>query len=201
MEFKCSKEECDGDCPEQLINMVNEVLSNGRLIVYPTETIYGIGGDPLDESVIKKIKEVKNAPPDKKISVAYNSLEQASEYLDIPDLAWEVGEEFLPGPLTIVVETDDGTEGIRVSDHPMAQAIIEDFGPITSTSANVHGRPDPIDVDTAKIQLDDGITLYVNCGDCKYGIGTTVVKITDEIEILREGVVEREDLEEKWKVI
>ena len=201
MEFKCSKEECDGDCPEQLINMVNEVLSNGKLIVYPTETIYGIGGDPFDESVIEKIIEVKKAPPDKKISVAYSSLEQASEYLDIPDLAWELGEEFLPGPLTIVVETDDGTEGIRVPDHPMAQAIIKDFGPITSTSANVHGRPDPIDVDTSKIQLGDGITLYVNCGNCKYGMGTTVVKITDKLEILREGVVEREDLEERWKVI
>lgn len=201
MEFKCSKEECDGDCPEQLINMVNEVLSNGKLLVYPTETIYGIGGNPFEESVIEKIIEVKKAPPDKKISVAYSSLEQASQYLDIPDLAWELGEEFLPGPLTIVVETDDGTEGIRVPDHPMAQAIIKDFGPITSTSANVHGRPDPIDVDTARIQLGDGITLYVNCGNCKYGMGTTVAKITDKLEILREGVVEREDLEERWKVI
>lgn len=200
MEFKCSKEECDGDCPDQLVNMVNEVLSNGNLIVYPTETIYGIGGDPFDESVIEKIKEVKKAPLDKKISVAYNSLNHASEYLDIPELAWELGEEFLPGPLTIVVETEGGTEGIRIPDHPMAQRIIEDFGPITSTSANVHGRPDPIDVDTAKIQLD-GITLYVNCGDCRYGIGTTVVKVTDEIEILREGVIERDDLEKKWKVI
>ncbi len=200
MEFKCSKEECDGDCPEQLIDMVNEVLSNDDLIVYPTETIYGIGGDPFDETVIEKIIEVKKAPPDKKISIAYNSLDQASEYLDIPELAWELGEEFLPGPLTIVVETDEDTEGIRVPNHPMAQRIIKDFGPITSTSANVHGRPDPIDVDTAKIQLD-GIALYVNCGDCKYGIGTTVVKVTDEIEILREGVIEREDLEEKWKVI
>ena len=201
MEIKCSKEECDGECPEQVIDMINEVLSNRNLIVYPTETIYGIGGDPFNESVIKKIKEVKKAPLDKKISVAYSSLEQASEYLDIPDLAWGLGGEFLPGPLTIVVETDDGTEGIRVPDHPMAQAIIKDFGPITSTSANVHGRPDPIDVDTSKIQLGDGITLYVNCGNCKYGMGTTVVKITDKLEILREGVVEREDLEEKWKVI
>lgn len=201
MEFKCSKEECDRDCPEQLVSMVNEVLSNGNLIVYPTETIYGIGGDPFDEAVVEKIIEVKKAPPDKKMSTAYNSLEHASEYLDIPDLAWEVGEEFLPGPLTIVIETNEGTEGIRVPDHPMAQAIIEDFGPITSTSANIHGRPDPIEVETAKIQLDGDITLYINCGNCKYGIGTTVVKIADEIEILREGVIERKDLDEKWKVI
>ena len=201
MEFKCSKDECDGDCPEQLTNMINEVLSNGNLIVYPTETLYGIGGDPFDESVREKIIEVKKAPPDKKISTAYKSLEHASEYLDIPDLAWELGEEFLPGPLTIVVNTEDGTEGIRVPDHPMAQTIIDDFGPITSTSANVHGRPDPFDIETAKLQLDGGITLYVNCGKCKYGIGTTVVKVNDEIEILREGVVEKEDLEEKWKVI
>lgn len=201
MEFKCSKEECDGECPEQLLNMANEVMSNGNLIVYPTETIYGIGGDPFDGSVVEKIKEVKKAPSDKKISIAYKSLEHASEYLSIPDLAWEVGEEYLPGPLTVVIETDEGTEGIRVPDHPIAQAIIEDFGPITSTSANIHGRPDPVEIETAKIQLDGDITLYVNCGNCKYGIGTTVAKITDEIEILREGVIERDELEERWKVI
>ncbi len=176
---------------------MNEVLKNGECIVYPTETLYGLGGDPFREGMMDKIKEIKDAPSDKKISIAYKSLEHASEFVDLPELAWDLGKEFLPGPLTLVVETSKGTEGIRIPDHPLAQAIIDDFGPITSTSANIHGRPAPREIKTAKIQLDGRVKLYVNCGRCRYGKGSTVVKIDDDIEVLREGVISEEEIGDK----
>lgn len=197
MEFKCEEDECDEDCSEYLITTVNEVLKNGELIVYPTETIYGLGGDPFEEGMMDKIRDVKEAPPDKKISVAYSSLDHASEYLDLPELAWELGDHFLPGPLTLVIDTPEGTDGIRVPDNALAQAVIEDFGPITSTSANVHGRPAPLEVETAKIQLGDRVKLYVNCGRCKYGEGSTVVKVDEDIEVLREGVISKKEIGDK----
>ncbi|MFW5946235.1 MAG: L-threonylcarbamoyladenylate synthase [Candidatus Natronoplasma sp.] len=197
MDFKCEEDECDEDCSPYLISTVNEVLKNGECIVYPTETLYGIGGDPFMEGMMEKIRDIKQASSDKKISIAYASLDHASEFFDIPELAWEIGEEFLPGPLTLVVETSEGTEGIRIPDHPLAQAIIDDFGPITSTSANIHGRPAPREIKTAKIQLGGKVKLYVNCGRCKYGDGSTVIKVDEEVEVLREGVISKKELGDK----
>ncbi|MFO7791452.1 MAG: L-threonylcarbamoyladenylate synthase [Candidatus Saliniplasma sp.] len=198
MEIKCGKKECDGDCPDKIAYVAGEVLSNSELIVYPTETLYGLGGDALDVMILDKIRKVKQAPKDKKISSAYSSLDEASSYVNLPELAWELGEHFLPGPLTIVVEEGDQTRGIRIPDHPLAQKIIEDFGPITSTSANIHGKPDPIDIDTAKMQLGSDVKLYINCGECEYKEGTTVLKIKKEdIEVLREGVLSVESIGDK----
>ncbi|MGM0406038.1 MAG: L-threonylcarbamoyladenylate synthase [Thermoplasmatota archaeon] len=198
MEVECDKKECDGDCPESIFYLAEEVLLNGELIVYPTETLYGLGGDAFDVLILDEIRKVKEAPPDKKISTAYISLEQASSHLDIPDLAWELEEHFLPGPLTIVVEKDGDTYGIRVPDHPVAQKIVEKFGPITSTSANIHGKPDPTDMETAKTQLGNKVKLYINCGECKYKEGTTVLLIHDgDIEILRKGAISLETIGDK----
>jgi len=197
MEFKCKEDECEKDCSPYIISTINEVLKNGECIVYPTETLYGLGGDPFREGMMQKIRDIKEAPPDKKISLAYTSLNHASEFFDIPELAWNLGEEFLPGPLTLVIETPEGTEGIRVPDHPLVQKIIDDFGPITSTSANIHGRPAPQEIKTAKIQLAGKVKLYVNCGRCKYGEGSTVVKVSEEIEVLREGVIKKEEIGDK----
>ncbi len=197
MEFKCEEEGCDGDCSPYLLSTIDEVLKNGECIVYPTETLYGIGGDPFRDGMKEKINRIKGAPLEKKISTAYSSLDHASEFVEIPDLAWELGENFLPGPLTIVVEVDDETEGIRVPNHPLVNTITDEFGPITSTSANEHGRPPPIEVETSKIQLGNEIKLYVNCGPCRYGQGSTVVKVHESIEILREGVISKEEIGDK----
>ncbi|MEF8874358.1 MAG: L-threonylcarbamoyladenylate synthase [Candidatus Thermoplasmatota archaeon] len=197
MEFKCEKKECDGECAAYMISTINEVLSNGELIVYPTETLYGIGGDPYKEGMMDKIRGVKEAPQDKKISIAYSDMDQASEFIDedLPESAWALEEKLLPGPLCIVVETEDGSEGIRVPDHPLPQKIVQDFGPITSTSANVHGRPAPMEIKTSKIQLDGRVKLYVNCGSCELGRGSTVVKLKDDgFEMLRGGPISKEEI-------
>ncbi len=197
MEFKCEKKECDGECAAHMISTINEVLSNGELIVYPTETLYGIGGAPQEEDMMDKIRRVKEAPEDKKISLAYSDIDQAAEFIDedLPGSLWTLEEKFLPGPLCIVVETEEGTEGIRVPDHPLAQKIVKDFGPITSTSANIHGRPAPVDIKTSKIQLDGRVKLYLNCGRCELGRGSTVVKVKDDgFEILREGPISEKEI-------
>lgn len=197
MEIECDKKECDGDCPGMMVKMADEILSMGELIVYPTETLYGLGGDALDIATVDKIRKVKQAPEDKKISVAYNSLEHASNFIDIPELAWNIEEEFLPGPLTLVVERGNSSEGIRIPDHPVAQKIIERFGPITSTSANLHGMADPIEKEDSKMQLGDDVRLYIDCGRGEYNTGTTVIKVDEEIELLREGVISMEEITER----
>lgn len=193
------KKKCDGMCPEGIITLATEVLNQGELIVYPTETLYGIGGKAHDLAIEEKILKAKKSPPDKKISVAYNDLEQAGEYLEmeLPDHAWELEKHFLPGPLTIVIETDAATDGIRIPDHPIPQKIIEKFGPITSTSANTHGMQDPVSIESARFYLDAEVKLYIDCGPCEYGMGSTVVKVGEELEILREGAIEEKEIGEK----
>ncbi|MFW6141554.1 MAG: L-threonylcarbamoyladenylate synthase [Candidatus Saliniplasma sp.] len=199
MEVECDKKKCDGDCPDSIGYLAEEVLSNGELIVYPTETLYGLGGDAFDVFVLDEIRNVKEAPADKKISTAYRSLEEASNYIDIPELAWELGEYFLPGPLTIVVKEENKTHGIRIPDHPVSKMIIEKFGPITATSANIHGMQDPVDMETAKTQLGSKVKLYINCGGCKYKEGTTVLLLhkDGDIEVLREGAISIEVIGDK----
>lgn len=193
------KKKCDGDCPEGIVTLAVEVLSQGELIVYPTETLYGIGGKSHDMVVEEKIIEAKSSPPDKKISTAYTDLKHAAEYLEmeLPDLAWEMEKHFLPGPLTLIIESGNVTEGIRVPDHPIPQKIIEKFGPITSTSANIHGMEDPVDIENARFQLDAAVKLYIDCGPCQYGEGSTVVKVGDDVEVLREGAVKEKEIGEK----
>ncbi len=195
MKLKCDKKTCDGRCNPNMITMAEEVLAAGELIVYPTETLYGIGGDALlKPAMFYKINILKGAPEDKPISVAYSSIEHASEHIDMPEKAQELAERFLPGPLTIVIDTPEGTEGIRIPDHPLAKAIIERFGPITSTSANRHGMPPAIDIETAQMQFGNDIALYIDCGRTRTDEGTTVVKVNETIEILREGTITRDDI-------
>ncbi len=195
MNIKCDKKECDGRCNPNIFTMASEVLAAGELIVYPTETIYGIGGDAqLYPAICYKINTLKGAPMDKQISVAYSSIEQAAEFVDLPQKAIELAERFLPGPLTIVIDTPEGTKGIRVPDHPLVKGIIEYFGPITSTSANKHEMPPAEDIDSANMQFGSDIQLYIDCGKKQSGVGTTVVKVNDEIKILREGAIKRDDI-------
>ncbi len=195
MKIKCDKKKCDGRCNPNIFTMAREVLSAGELIVYPTDTLYGIGGDALlSPAMSYKINTIKGAPLEKPVSVAYSSIEHALEYVDLPSKAMELAERFLPGPLTIVIDTPEGTKGIRVPDHPLVKGIIENYGPITSTSANRHGMPPATDIDAAQMQLGNNIQLYIDCGRSRTDVGTTVVKIDEEIRILREGVIERDDI-------
>ncbi len=195
MEIKCSEEECKGKNIESIITMVKEVLEMGELIVYPTETLYGLGTDATRPDLIDKVRNVKGTPTEQGISIAYLDIEHAAEFLgDIPELAWELAEKFTPGPLTTVIEKDGKTEGIRIPNQPLTRKIIEDFGPITATSANKHGAPSSIDISTAKTQLGDDVLLYLNCGVCKIGQGTTVVKVDERVELLREGAISKEEL-------
>ncbi len=194
MIIRCEKEECDGRCNPNMFYMTSEILGEGGLIVYPTDTLYGIGGDATRPEISIEINRLKGAKEDKPISVAYSSVEHISEYVDLPPKALELARRFLPGPLTIVVDTPQGNIGIRVPDHPLAAGIIKNFGPITSTSVNIHGMDPVDDIDSALSLFGNKIQLYIDCGKSRMKTGTTVVKVNDKIEILREGAIGRDEI-------
>ncbi len=184
---------------------VIEVLRNDGTIVYPTDTLYGLGVNPFKKEAVKKMFEIKKRPLDEPVSIAVWDISQIEEYVELTDLARHTTKEFLPGPLTILLKKRDPASlpivssenrlGIRILDHPVTLPILEKFGPITSTSANLHGYELPCDIDTPIEQLGDSVDVYIDSGRCRYGQESTVLDVSsDPPKIIRPGVMSHERL-------
>ena len=183
-----------------VIEKAVEILKNNGLIVYPTDTLYGIGGNPFNEKVIKKIFEIKKRP-NVPISVAVSKMDMIKKIAYLNSTAIRICEKFLPGPVTIVLlkkkknvpallTANSEKIGIRIPDNKIALRIINRFGPVTCTSANIHKGKNPVDIETAKKQFGDKISLYIDDGKCKYSKPSTVVDVSDgKIKIIRKGVI------------
>lgn len=190
---------------EDLVRVV-EALKSGGLVVYPTETLYGLAADPYDEEAVDRLFRTKRRPRGEPVSVALPGLEEAQSLAHFSPLALNVWAAFMPGPLTLILRampeappyvlTEEGNIGLRMPRHPVALTIAREFGPITASSANVHGQPPPKTIEEARSQLADEVDLYVDAGPCPVGRGSTVVDLTGDRPIVkREGAVPREELE------
>ncbi len=174
-----------------------EILKSGGIIVYPTETIYGLGADIFNEQAVHKVFEIKGREHTRAVSLAVLN-EQIEDYAEVNEIAQKLIEKYLPGPLTLVLRKKENvpswitqTEfvGIRVPKNETAQKILKKFGPITSTSANLSGRQNPIKVAEISDEIKSKVDLILDSGETKYSGPSTVVKVTDKIEILRDGVL------------
>ncbi|MDY7081275.1 MAG: L-threonylcarbamoyladenylate synthase [Halobacteria archaeon] len=174
-------------------------LRRNELVIYPTETVYGIGGDALNEGTVEKVFKAKKRPFSKPISMGVSSVETARRYTEPGDDAVEFMREFLPGPVTpIVPKTDEvpdvltaGSEkvGIRVPDDETALELLGRFEPITSTSANISGGESARRVDELD-EIREKVEVVIDAGECQYGQGSTVVDTTTETwEVVREGAM------------
>jgi len=132
---------------KKVINEAVKVLQKGGLVVFPTETLYGIGADATNPKAIKKLNNYKKRPFGKPYSIAVSDQKMAEEYVELNQTARNLYRQFLPGPVTIVssgkhkvapgVESETGTLGIRIPDYPLVTEIVKNLGkPITATSAN-----------------------------------------------------------------
>lgn len=162
------------------------------LIVYPTDTLYGLGADALSDEAIFKVFEAKGREYHRPISIAVSDPDMIGAVAYVDDLAQACIDEFLPGPVTIVLKARNiispqltaGTKriGIRYPDHEVALKIISGFdSPITATSANISGGPDPVCVEMCNVPYD----CVVNAGPLP-GIPSTVVDLVDR-QIIRAG--------------
>ncbi|MFB6222664.1 MAG: L-threonylcarbamoyladenylate synthase [Haloarcula sp.] len=160
-------------------------VRDGDLVVYPTETVYGLGADALDPDAVKRVFDAKGRDSDKPISMAVPDIASAREYTRLNERELAFMREFLPGPVTVVVERRDEVPdvlvagrdrvGIRVPDHEAALELLAEAGPLTATSANISGNPSARSVDDldaiserAAVVLDGGQTG---------GTGSTVVDV------------------------
>jgi len=190
---------------EKAIKVALAVLKKGGLVIYPTETCYGIGGDATNLKAIRKVLEFKGNRGGKPISIAVSDKKMAEKYVVINKTADNLYQEFLPGPLTVVskskgktvriLEAGKGSLGIRIPEYPLVIEIIKEFGkPITSTSANTSGKKTPYCLKdvlkyTSKKRLEL-INLFLDGGRLPFHLPSTVVDTTlNEPAILRRGEI------------
>ncbi|MBI0583550.1 MAG: threonylcarbamoyl-AMP synthase, partial [Methanomassiliicoccus sp.] len=151
--IKCEMRDGAPSIPESRLKQIVGELAAGRLIVYPTETVYGLGCDPFDETAVKRIYMAKRRPFDMAMSIMVKDLRMMEEVALLDDRARHLVKKFMPGPLTIIVTkrpavpdilTASTNEiGLRIPDNPVAMKLIEEFGPLVTTSANVHSHKNP----------------------------------------------------------
>jgi len=182
-------------------------IRTGGLVVYPTETVYGLGADACSNEAVAKVFATKRRPLEDPIPVVVNSFELANRIAELTPIAELAFKKFLPGPLTLVVKAKPGkiselvtagTEnvGIRVPDHPVALKLIEFVGgPITATSANLSGKPAPISSRGALEQLGEYVDVALDSGKCKLGKPSTVLDLSSgPPRVLREGPISEKEL-------
>ena len=200
--------EVDPKRPEiRVISEAAATIRTGGLVLYPTETVYGLGADACSDEAVAKVFAAKARPLEDPIPVAVNSLEMARQIAELTPIAELAFKKFLPGPLTVVAKAKPnkisklltgGTEniGIRIPDHPVVLKLIKFVGgPITATSANLSGKSAPSTVREALEQLGKCVDAALDSGKCKLGTPSTVVDLSSgPLRVLREGPISRKEL-------
>jgi len=183
------------------------VIRNGDLVAFPTETVYGLGANALDESSVAKIFNIKGRPQDNPLIVHITSIDEVKPLVvDVPDVFELLAGRYWPGPLTLIMKKSDiipdnvtaglKTVAIRMPAHPAALALIRAFGsPIAAPSANPSGRPSPTKASHVLSDIGGKIPYILDGGDCEVGIESTVLDISGVVpKILRPGFVTYEEL-------
>jgi len=189
-----------------VIKKALNVLKNDGLFVFPTETCYGIGASATSQKAIDKLLLYKTRREGKPLSIAVSDLKMASKYVSVNEIAANLYQNYLPGPITVVsrglgkvaagVESEYGTLGIRIPDYDLVLDIISEFGePFTATSANISYLPKPYSIesllkDTPQKSLDL-IDLIIDAGELPHREVSTVVDTTmNNLNIMRQGQID-----------
>lgn len=188
---------------------IAEVIKNGGIAVFPTETVYGIGVNALNANAVKRLYEVKQRPLDKAISLLVSNIEMIEQVAkDITDVEYGLIKEFFPGPLTIILNKKDivpdivtaggSTVGVRMPENEIALKLIEYAGiPIAAPSANISGNPSGTELNTIMNEFKENVDCYIDGGKSKIGLASTIVQVIDGVpHILREGSVTKQQIEE-----
>ena len=194
---------------EDQITAAADILRQGGLVAIPTETVYGLGANALDETAVHKIFEAKGRPQDNPLIIHVPGPQWLPRYCeDVPPLAYTLARKFWPGPLTMILKrkkvvpdaTTAGldTVGVRCPDHQVTLAIIREAGvPIAAPSANTSGRPSCTCAADCLEDMDGKIDAVVDGGPCQVGVESTIVDLTcDPPRLLRPGGMPLEALEE-----
>ena len=184
-----------------------QIICQGGLVAIPTETVYGLGANGMDESAVAKIFQAKGRPQDNPLILHLYGPEQMVDYCEnIPESAWLLAKTFWPGPLTMVRPAKDNvpkrttgglsTVAVRCPDSPITRQIIRLAGvPLAAPSANISGKPSTTTAEHVRHDHDGRIDAIVDGGPCRVGVESTIIDLTEERpRLLRPGGVTPEQL-------
>lgn len=182
-----------------------DVLQNGGLVAFPTDTVYGLAALPFKEEFVEGLFSAKGRNNSRAIAILigdYEDLKKVVEHFD--ELSMRLAKCFWPGPLTLVVPklaglpealSTDETIGVRMPDHPVALNLLRQIGPLAVTSANISGQENAVTAEEAYRQLNGRVHLILDGGRSAGGVPSTVVScMTPAMTILREGPIHRKDI-------
>ena len=194
-----------GDNSKIIIEKALAVLKNGGILVFPTETCYGLGVDATNQEAVNKLFSYKTRREGKPLSIAVSDIQMAKKYVEINEIAENLYKNYLPGPITVVshglnqvadgVESEYGTLGIRIPDYKLILDIIQAYGkPITATSANASYLPKPFSIEALLKDTPQKsqklIDLIIDAGELPHGETSTVVDTTmNNLNIMRSGQI------------
>ena len=183
-----------------------KALKNGGVVVYPTDTLYALGADIYNDWAVKKIFEIKRRPYSCPCPVAIANFDEIEKISYTNDLVKKVAKRFLPGPLTLILNKKDSVSSIvtggldkiavRIPKNDVALNLLSRFGPLTATSANIHGKKTSYVIKDLKMQFSSEISVYLDDGrlDAK---PSTIVDLTSKKPIIiRKGPVKKEEIME-----
>lgn len=189
------------------IKKAAEMIRAGRLVAFPTETVYGLGANALDSNAVRKTYEAKGRPSDNPLILHVSSVRMAENVVYVNDRAKLLMEKFWPGPLTLVLPARDivpyatrgglETAAIRMPDNRIALELIHYSDlPLSAPSANRSGRPSPTDAATVREDLGEAVDMILDGGETKIGVESTVIDVTgDSPVLLRAGGLPKEEIE------
>jgi L-threonylcarbamoyladenylate synthase len=190
-----------------------QILRAGGLVAFPTETVYGLGADASSAQAVARLYKAKGRPTQHPVIVHFKDAASAFEWArDVPIQARKLSEKFWPGPLTLILKRSpkakdfvtggQDTVGLRVPSHPVAQALLREFGGgIAAPSANVFGRLSPTTAAHVREELAAAADLILDGGPSEVGIESTIVDLSSaEIVVLRPGKISRTELEKLLQV-
>ena len=199
----------EGTIDKEMLRQAGQMIKDGGLVAFPTETVYGLGGDALSPDSSRRIYAAKGRPSDNPLIVhicRVEDMEKIAEF--VPKQAYLLAQHFWPGPLTMILKKSDSvptettggldTVAIRLPDHEVALAFIREAGGfVAAPSANVSGRPSPTLAKYVYEDLNGKIDMLLDGGQVGIGVESTIIDLTEEIPvILRPGHVTQEMLQE-----
>ncbi len=185
-----------------------KVIKDGGIVIFPTETVYGIGTNGFSEKSIKRIYELKKRDFRKPISLLVSNMEMVKMIAkDISEVEYALMEKFFPGPFTIILKkkktvpdiltANSDTVGVRMPSSEIARNLVEYAGvPIATPSANISGKPSGTNIKDIMKDFDGKVDCIIDNGESKLGVPSTIVRVVDGVpHILREGTIKKEQIE------